>query len=370
MKLDLNTLFEMFQQIENENLQERETGPASQAVENVSQNEIENFMESMRFRISENWGKPSSESNIDRASIDRFLKNIKGSNLQEKIQSLQSFVTECEDKCIQEQSISEILGNLQFLDSFASIVYEFNSQTGGFLFESLLASLLEGEQKSIAGGETNIEDLFLRDGEEGPVIPVSVKLLKNRGNQDFGSVNNNIEGILKFKQPITYFLAVKSPSEEGAMKIDFYRFTIGIQPIPPKPSNFKDAETRNKNIERINSEVAQKYNIPEQGYPGYYNLAFSDIGKGGRVDIKSEQIANNQTFLATLLLSPKEQISNVAQKYSQRLGTDLIKMYSDLVEIKNAMNSYFLDSPEAKQQINKAASHANSLKEKIETIIK
>lgn len=363
MKLDLDTLFKLFEQIEKETLLEREQGPVSliEGENDVSKAEIQNFMESMRFRISEKWGQPSSDSNIDRASITRFLDNIQGENLQQKIESLESFIKDCEEKCIEEQNISQVLGNLQFLDSFSAIVYDFNSQTSGFLFESLLAALLKGEQKSIAGGETDVEDIIFDDEAEGPKGPVSVKLLAKRSQQNLGSTANNVRAIRKFKQPMTYFVAIKKQSTKDTMQIDFYQFSLGFAPIPATNRNPEN----NKNIENLNRKIAADLKIPEQGYPGDVNIKFSQWDSSDKYELK-DSLLQALPRIGTLTLSSREVIANIAQKYSQRLGSDLIKMYSDLIEIKNSMNAYFLNSPEAKQQVNKAASHAESLKEKIQ----
>jgi hypothetical protein len=109
------------------------------------------------FKISENWGKPGHE---DRQALSSFLRNIRGGTLQEKVASLETFVSDCKANCIAAKNVPEILGNLVFLDVLSSIVYDFNAATSGFLWESLLAALIEGEQKAAEGGiNTPIEDL-------------------------------------------------------------------------------------------------------------------------------------------------------------------------------------------------------------------
>ena len=100
-----------------------------------------------KFKISEKWGVPGSE---DRKTISLFLKKIKGNTIQEKINSLETFVKGCDEACVSSKDVPEILGNLVFLESLSSIVYDFNAKTSGFLWESLLAALIGGDAKQVA----------------------------------------------------------------------------------------------------------------------------------------------------------------------------------------------------------------------------
>ena len=139
-----------------------------------------------KFALSEKWGDPSSE---DRAILDRFFANIKGNTIQEKINEVQSFIKDCDENCISEAKVDNIIANLVFLDSLAGLIEDFNDKTGGFMFESLLAALIKGTQiESIGGRNTPIEDMIDSDGS----TPLSIKFkLPNSDKQiarlDFGS---------------------------------------------------------------------------------------------------------------------------------------------------------------------------------------
>jgi hypothetical protein len=95
-----------------------------------------------KFALSEKWGDPSSD---DRQIIERFFDNIQGDTLQEKISSVQNFIKDCDESCINESKIETIIGNLVFLDSLAGVIEDFNAH-GGFMFEALLAALIKGTQ--------------------------------------------------------------------------------------------------------------------------------------------------------------------------------------------------------------------------------
>ena len=71
-----------------------------------------------KFALSEKWGDPASD---DRIIIERFFNNIKGNTLQEKINSVQSFIKDCDESCINESKVETIIANLVFLDSLAGV---------------------------------------------------------------------------------------------------------------------------------------------------------------------------------------------------------------------------------------------------------
>ena len=59
-------------------------------------------------------------------SKEMFTSKIAGNSLAAKIESLNSFVAECDAGCAAQKDVSEILANLVFLDSFQSVIYDFN----------------------------------------------------------------------------------------------------------------------------------------------------------------------------------------------------------------------------------------------------
>jgi hypothetical protein len=137
-----------------------------------------------KFALSEKWGDPASD---DRQIIERFFSNIQGDTLQEKISSVQTFIKDCDESCIQESKVETIIANLVFLDSLAGVIEDFNNQTGGFMFEAFFKGY-----KTVSG---------------------SVKNLKN--------------GVERFQKPITYIIGQKERQDKSILGVDFYQFTVG-----------------------------------------------------------------------------------------------------------------------------------------------
>ena len=64
------------------------------------------------------------------------------------------------------QRLKQLLVILFSLIPLAGVIEDFNAQTGGFMFEALLAALIKGTQVTeLAGGNLPIEDLLDSDGE-------------------------------------------------------------------------------------------------------------------------------------------------------------------------------------------------------------
>jgi len=276
-----------------------------------------------KFRISEQWGEPGSE---DRQIIEMFTSQIKGANLQEKIKSLQDFVIGCDEKCASTKDVSEILGSLVFLDALASVIYDFNDKTGGFLFESIVAALLGGSARQVptpGGPNQPIEDLLDSDD-----TPLSLKFLFYGGNKKVGgSIRNANVAVEKYKQPIKYIVATKNRVHKTGevLSIDFHIFTMG-----------------NKN------------------YPGDY-----DIGWLGDLDLYRIR----KFKVATLDMGSRSRLQELGQKYADRLGEVLIDIYKQIESLSLNVNKYFISSPEQKSAALDARDNANVLKKQTDDLI-
>jgi len=285
-----------------------------------------------KFRISEEWGTPGTD---DRRLIEKFTSKIRGNTLEEKINSLQEFVSGCDQGCIAAKDVAEILGNLVFLDSLASVVYDFNDKTGGFLFESIVAVLLGGNARQVptpGGPHQAIEDLLDSDD-----TPLSLKFLFNTGTKYIkGSYNNLHAGIEKYKQPIKYIVALKNREHKTGevLSIDFYSFDVGTKEYP---GDFNGNGAR---------------------YVGHGQMSTSSWGE---TSIK-------KFYVATLNLGSRKKLAAVAQKYADRLGTVLHEIYQQIDELSENVNDYFLDSPNAKSSAIKAQGNAKILKKEADDL--
>ena len=203
-----------------------------------------------KLRISEQWGEPGSE---DRQIIEMFTQKISGKTFQEKINSLQNFVKECDESCVRAKDISEILGSLMFLDALSSVIYDFNATTSGFLFEALTSALLGGTARQVpttGGRNQDVIDIYDESGQ-----PLSLKFFKSSGSAYIKGAPDNLKASIEnVKRTVIYLIGIKNTDGAETLGLDFYQFTVGLT----------DEENRD---------------LPEgQKIQGDYSYA--DIGKG------------------------------------------------------------------------------------------
>ncbi len=273
-----------------------------------------------KFALSEKWGDPSSD---DRQIIERFFGNIQGDTLQEKITSVQTFIKDCDESCIQESKVETIIGNLVFLDSLAGVIEDFNNQTGGFMFEALLAALIRGTQVTeLAGGNLPIEDLVDSDGK----TPLSLKFFFKGYKTVSGSADNLRNGIERFQKPITYIIGQKERQDKNILGVDFYQFTIGDK-AQGIEGDFDYEQFKNKQIKTNN---------------------LSDSMKIARLDFGS-----------------REQLRGIANKYIARLGERITDIFDAFANLTNNLNIYLTDF-ENKAVGSQAASDADKLAKSVE----
>lgn len=340
--LKLDELFKLFEEVENTRIL------VEQDIETTG--EQEKILKLPKFRISEQWGTPGTD---DRKIIELFTSKIVGSSLKEKLSSLQAFVKGCDESCVQAKDISEILANLVFLDSLASLIYDFNDKTGGFLFESLLSVLLGGQSRQIptpGGPKQPIEDLLDSDGKS----PLSLKFLFSGPKYIKGSEGNLAEGVLKYKKPIKFIVALKEREGEDVLSIKFLTFNYGLKPG-----------------EQIPDQIRKKYNIQEevvpQGWAGEYNTLVEYAGQSiGQFSLYTEDL--RAEHIGTLDIGSRKQIQSIAQRYVSRLGTRLTSIYEELDLLSKNINTYFLSSPDAKNSALAARQNAKGLQEKTEDL--
>jgi hypothetical protein len=273
-----------------------------------------------KFALSEKWGDPASD---DRQIIERFFSNIQGDTLQEKISSVQTFIKDCDESCIQESKVETIIANLVFLDSLAGVIEDFNNQTGGFMFEALLAALIKGTQVTeLAGGNLPIEDLVDSDGE----TPLSLKFFFKGYKTVSGSVKNLKNGVERFQKPITYIIGQKERQDKSILGVDFYQFTVGDE---------------------------------SQGIKGDY-----DITQFANGDIKTNKLPNDM-LIARLDFGSREQLKGIANKYVVRLGQRVTDIFDAFANLTNNLNIYLTDF-ENKAIGAQAAADADKLAKSVE----
>ena len=304
-----------------------------------------------KFRISEQWGTPGSE---DRKVIELFTSKIQGANIKEKIASLNSFVAECDAACASAKDVSEILGNLVFLDSLASVIYDFNPMTGGFLFESLMAALLGGNAQQIdtgSGADQDVTDIIDNNGR-----PMSLKFFFEGGSQYIhGSFHNLKRDIIKHGQPMVYLIGLKNRKnkDKKVLAIDFYEFTVGS----PDDGIEGDYDVRDIGW--------------DNGLPISYIIGAKQRGRPAKGEEGQPRQRQKKTsyYLGTLNFGDREEMKAIAQSYATRLGSLMLDIYQQIDELSTNVNTYFLESPDAKLSASTAArQNAKTLKRDAEEL--
>ncbi len=267
------------------------------------------------FKISENWGKPGNE---DRKAVASFLGNIKGGTLREKVENLENFVSECKADCIAAKDVPEILGNLVFLDVLSSIIYDYNAKTAGFLWESLLAVLIKGEQQQAEmGRNTPIEDVIDAEG-----AALSLKLVKGDAPDIGGSLAGLERAFKKFGQ-VTYIVVTKTNAPDT--KLTFYKTIL-------TPDNVEDK--------------------------------IKPVSGGNRWKMSGESY--KEEVLGSLSLGSPENLKAVASQYVSRLGEGVTEIFNTLDALTKNINIYFSGAEGAIDAGSDAKDQAALLKLKVD----
>lgn len=296
-----------------------------------------------KLRISEQWGTPGSD---DRKIIEMFTSRIKGKTLSEKINTINSFVSDCDEACASGKDVSEILASMVFLDSLASVIYDFNDKTGGYLFESLLAALFgktANQIPTLGGKDQDVTDIIDDQGRR-----ISLKFFFEGASQYIkGSYKNLQKEIKETKKPITYVVAIKNRTAgNNVVSIDFYEFTVGSRKYRVK-GDF-DA----KDVGAGDPEAEGKY-----GYSSKNGLGIS-------------YIKNDQFHIGNLNMGgSREKLKELAQKFTDKLGSSMTEIYNQIDMLSNNVNEYYLSSPKKKNAALKAQQNANSLKKETEELL-
>jgi len=306
-----------------------------------------------KFRVSDEWGKATGKSE-DRDQIRIFFRNMPSGDIREKIGFVQRFLENCEKEiCGSQRSISSILSNLIFLETLASVIYDFNAKSGGYLFESFLSALLGGRSRAVpATDKEGIQDIYTQTGK-----PVSLKLYQQTPDREPSPAGGSLVDLrssVADGNAMAYIMAVKDTSGDGAVtKITFYEYYVGSngknidyykkvtkqkkevwKRLPPakKSQNIKgilyaeDYIAPQKNVEKITQSTIT---MGVKGVPRFSIPSAAAMGKA--------KAAGN---VYSLNFGSREELKKVADKYAAQLGADVTKIYNSLDAFSNNINKY------------------------------
>jgi|10_taG_2_1085330.scaffolds.fasta_scaffold00903_11 hypothetical protein len=317
-----------------------------------------------KFRISENWGDPDSE---DREIITRYMQNIEGTTMAEKLKSVEGFLKDCDEACVREQSIKNIMSNLVFLEVMASLIQDFNDSTAGFLFEAFLAAIIGGEQEATVGGRYQpIEDVIKKHADD-TVEALSLKLIKPSPGTVGGNVRNLVTALKnpKFGGKVKYVVAHKI-SKGDSMAMDFFIFTVGLAGSeadiiidveePTKSKKQLEVDKTNdlirrslkKKLKKDNSELSEKE----------LDARVSKMMARSHAETRALKEARNPTKwsaknwplkpaqygdfkVASFDAGSREDLKKLAQKYTEKLSGSLSVIFSNLQQLTDNINLYY-----------------------------
>jgi len=165
-----------------------------------------------------------------RAALENYLSNIKGTDLSEKIASLSEFYSgefEMPEDITPAAKISMALSYLTFYKTLTSVIQNFNAASAGFSFESFLGALLKGTQ--VPTGEGTIADLIAGDG-----TPISLKLYAEKGVKVEGSWTDLVNDLVDGPGYMQYVVCMKNLTGKGMEQegsIKFYRFNFTLDNV-------------------------------------------------------------------------------------------------------------------------------------------
>lgn len=300
-------------------------------------------------KISEKWGKPGT---VERKEVEGLLRRIapREKGFVNKINKINSFVNNCKGDNIsvcRAYAVSTILSRLMTIEILTSIIYDFNSSTGGFLFEAFMAAVLgkkaeqiEATQKRGSGERGDIADILDEDGN-----PLSLKFFKEGGSKEIkGSIEDLRASIEKYGMPIPYLVAIK---KQGAGKdvadIEFYQFTIGATEGVPEGMG------GDINIDSPRPDGGSYTKGPQFQIPVTYLT-----GK------KVKQIDP----ITTLNFGSAEEMTQIANNYADQLGDDVTSIYNYLDSLSKNINNYLIrnSAKSGNQAVTDAKSLAKSAK--------
>ena len=158
MKLDLNHLFEMFQQIEESGiLNERPQGPASSASRTVP---IELFTVELTEKLGE-----AKDNNPSREELSKMIQNATGITGTGKVKEKLEALGKVSQKYEKENDVSKLMAQVAILSSMYKMLSSFQASPAGFLNEAFMSVFYGTEQVKVnpqdeEGSKTELADVY------------------------------------------------------------------------------------------------------------------------------------------------------------------------------------------------------------------
>ena len=180
--------------------------------------------------------KGGEVNQTQRTQLNNFLKNIKGRDLKERLDSINEFYNLGEEGATillgnsSASTISRSLAYLTFFKTLTTIITNFNASSAGFTFESFLGVLLGGTQ--IPTNQNTIADLETENG-----VPISLKLYNEASVAVDGSYADLVNDLVRgdYMQYVVVMKRLEMTREDDPLStegsLDFYRFNFTVDNV-------------------------------------------------------------------------------------------------------------------------------------------
>ena len=173
------------------------------------------------LKYTEDWGKPDNE---DRERIERYMKNIEGTDLKTKLKNLNDILS----GSVKDADVGTILSTLimiEILSTLAGDEREFTESAAGFIFEGFIAGLF---------GDESVQITDAADSEEQVGKPITDVILNGRHySLKLLGPNTALKGswtnmVGHFKDPRTNgeIIYLDARREKGGLSFSEFRITL------------------------------------------------------------------------------------------------------------------------------------------------
>ena len=297
-------------------------------------------------------------SGPQRALLEDYLNNIKGTTFEERISNVSKFY-ETGPQIIAEGSdqsrtgrITQAISYLVFYKTLTKVITNFNASSAGFSFESFLSALVKGQQ--IQTGNKTIADYT--DNLSGQEIPVSLKLYREGGLEVGGSYTDLVNDLIKPKfefEGMRYVVCTKDLTgkdleQEGQIK--FWQFDFTLDNVMWILMNSKD---KSAECIRIPAEVASK--IEGRGAEASEEQYRNILGLPDKALIPSADELQQELYIPKFKqhLAAARNDPSRASKYTRGLLNYVLRSEREVNELLNDLSwdsndSLFLSAPDKK----------------------
>jgi len=169
-----------------------------------------------KLSISENFGDPKS---TNRAEVEKYINKLPGNSLEEKINSINTFLNSCKKAASCKVEPSIIISNLVILNTLTSILEDYHAGGAGHLMEAFIAALIGGRQVPVKSGKG------VTDVQKGREY-YSIKFVSDWGaGGSWLNLKHTFNNNRAIEKVIYYYLKKRGGDKRGD-EISFYKIEL------------------------------------------------------------------------------------------------------------------------------------------------